>query len=492
MDARFIFEQVRKMRPSSFSEEEWHRYRAEKMMLRQFMLMKQQDQVPDHLSVRDMKTWLLTGRSFLEEFQEIIERTGINHLFMAELAWTTARHFCLSQMEEELLEELDKEKQLSQLFSRKVTLEGLQMFVSVVRPAAEEDVQTFLPSLHSKLLRIFGGIQITSRPLSAGDAKPAELLELEHSAARLVPEVVETALKFLLKEPERGNKIEAASAEIGKLLTNSAAPCLSQFGSVSKTLLLRVCTIAAQFMVKAIYKRFDARSKSFHQMYYDESFFSARDGVISAIQDMDHEVHLQLCTSEVLKDRPLEKGEASPRGSLDEDMATTPNDATEDTFLVTLDANVAVFVADELQREEVKESEKEETQVQDSAVRNMDHEVQTDASTQGHVGLSSSEGLEEQLQEKREASPGVSVDEEVATMQNDVTKDTSLVRLETSVVVHSVDIELEVLQQEEVEASETQESLVQGCAVKEKKGVRAIFRSFWERMTCCFCVSTED
>lgn len=40
------------------------------------------------------------------------------------------------------------------------------------------------------------------------------------------------------------------------------------------------------------------------------------------------------------------------------------------------------------------------------------------------------------------------------------TDDTSLVRLETSVIVH-VDDELEVPQQEKVEASENQESLVQ-------------------------------
>ncbi|XP_042342949.1 uncharacterized protein LOC121943495 [Plectropomus leopardus] len=38
-----------------------------KMMQRQFLLMKQQDQLPDYLTVRDMKTWLLTRRSFLEE-----------------------------------------------------------------------------------------------------------------------------------------------------------------------------------------------------------------------------------------------------------------------------------------------------------------------------------------------------------------------------------------------------------------------------------------
>ena len=99
------------------------------------------------------------------------------------------------------------------------------MFVSVVQSKAEKDGQTYLSALHSKLLQIFGGIQITSSLLSAGDSKPAELLELEQSAVALVPVVVDTALTFLLEEPERENKSEAAS--VGKLLTNSAFPCLS-------------------------------------------------------------------------------------------------------------------------------------------------------------------------------------------------------------------------------------------------------------------------
>ncbi len=73
------------------------------------------------------------------------------------------------------------------------------MFVSVVHSGAEEDVQTFLPSLHSKPLKIFGGIHITSGPLCTVDTKPAELLELGQRAAPLVPEVVDTVLKFFLE-----------------------------------------------------------------------------------------------------------------------------------------------------------------------------------------------------------------------------------------------------------------------------------------------------
>ena len=99
-------------------------------------------------------------------------------------AWTTERRFCLSQIEQEVQEELDEEKRLSQLLNRKVTLEGLQMFVTVFRPKAEKAVQTYLPSLFSKLLKYFGGSRIP--PVSSGDAKPGELLELQQSTAPVI------------------------------------------------------------------------------------------------------------------------------------------------------------------------------------------------------------------------------------------------------------------------------------------------------------------
>nr|XP_020479177.1 uncharacterized protein LOC109973730 [Monopterus albus] len=381
---------VQKMRPSSFSEVERHRYQAEKMMLRQFMLMKQQDQVPDDLSVRDMKSWLLTGRRFLEEFQEIIVE-DCRDLFMAELAWTTARHMCLNQMEQELLEELSKEKQLSQLFNRQVTLEGLQMFLSVLRPAAEQAVHTCLPRLNRKLLRVFSVTPITSGPLSDEDTKAVALMELEQVTAALVPELVDTVLKFLLDKPEQENQSEAASAEIGKLLANSAAACLCQFGSVPVMPLLDVCTMAAQRMVKAIYKRYVDRSRSFHLMDYDESSFVAREGVISAIQDMDYT-------------------------------------------------------------------------------------VETDTSSQADLHLGISDRLKEELEEKREASPEISHDDNVAGGGAGLS--TSLIRLETN-------DQLVALQQEEVDLSVTEESSVKDCDVKKKGG-------FWRMLTYFFHAQTKE
>ncbi|XP_042251577.1 uncharacterized protein LOC121885859 [Thunnus maccoyii] len=354
MDANAIFKRVQQMRPSSLSEEERCRYQAEKMMLRQFMLLKQQDQVPDHLTVQQMKTWLLTGGSFVEESQEITimnddGRLETKHLLMAELAWTTERRFCLSQIEQEVQEELDEEKRLSQLLNRKVTLEGLQMFVTVFRPKAEKAVRTYLPSLFSKLLKYFGGSHIP--PVSSGDAKPQELLDLQKSTAPVIQEVINTTLKFLLEEPKSAGQIEAASVEVGRLLRDSAAPCLPRYGPLSAAPLLGVCTIAAGFMVKSIFKEFDRYSqKIFHIMDYDDSFFSARENVIFAIQDMENRVQAaacrpqpQLSTAVGSQEGPLEEKTASPEVSLDETSAVRTSSSSR------LETNVIVYMEPELE-----------------------------------------------------------------------------------------------------------------------------------------------
>ncbi|XP_071318276.1 uncharacterized protein [Trachinotus anak] len=305
MDTDFIFEQVQHMRPSSFSEREKQHYQAEKMLMRQFVLMKQKYQVPTYLSTGDMKAWLLAGRSFLEEFQETAKRAEPRQLLMAELAWTSARRRCLDHMEEELQEELETERRLSLLLSRKVTVEGLQMFLSVIRPKARHDVWIFLHHLFNKLLSSATGSHTSKR------SELALITRLQWATSPKVTQIVDTALAFLLDDPEPpdevkpsqtqglvesrdfssasalGDRTEAASAEVGRLLADTAATCFCLNTSFTKARLLRLCTSVARDMVKAIYKRFVDRSKTFHLLNFDESFIAARRGVICAIQDMD-------------------------------------------------------------------------------------------------------------------------------------------------------------------------------------------------------------
>ncbi|XP_065808438.1 uncharacterized protein [Labrus bergylta] len=282
----------------------------QKSMMRQFVLMKQQDEVPCLLTVGDMKAWLLAGRRFMEECGEMIEMMEARERLMAELAWTTARRLCLSHMEQELMEELDEEERLSRLLNRKVTREGFQMFITVIRPEAEKDVEPLLTALFSMLLKVFADDE------SAGEPKRAEVLLLEKQPALLEPEVVETILKFLLEEPESQNKAEAAGAEIGKLLAESAAPHLAAFGSFPRDLNLSVCTAAASSMVQTVYERFNESCKSFRLMDYDMSFLTARESVIRAVEEMEaaaadkalrHHLHI----SEGLKE-PGQEGVENP------------------------------------------------------------------------------------------------------------------------------------------------------------------------------------
>lgn len=169
-----------------------------------------------------------------------------------------------------------------------------------------------------------------------------------------------------------------------------------------------------------------------------------------------------------------------------------------------------------------------------SAIRDMDP-----ACGQVHLQPSTSEGLEEGLMEEREASPPVSLDEETATMANDVTEDTSMVRLETNVVKVSgkeeasvqdsavqdspdkvqaddtgedvatgqtdtdtppfrvesnvvVYMEDELEELEDVETCETQKPLLQDGHVKKEEGGRAFFYGLWELITWCFYGNTKD
>lgn len=166
------------------------------------------------------------------------------------------------------------------------------MFLSVFRPKAEQDVQTFLRHLSNKLLTSFSG------SLTSHRSKLALLVKLQHTTAPLVPQLLDAALNFLLDGGEAGvtassltsaltDRAKAASAHTGKQLADAAATCFCLNTSHTRARLLRICTSVSRDMVRAVYKRFDERSKTFHLMDFDESFIIAREAVICAIKDMD-------------------------------------------------------------------------------------------------------------------------------------------------------------------------------------------------------------
>ncbi|XP_034546892.1 uncharacterized protein LOC117818238 isoform X1 [Notolabrus celidotus] len=488
MDA--IFDHAHDMRPSSFSEEEQHHFHAEKILLKQFMLMKQQDEVPDSVSVGHMKSWLLKQRSFLNEIQGSVKTTGTDDLSAAELAYNL--------MEEELLEQLEREKQLSLLFNRNVSLKGLQRFITSIRPGAEKVVQFFLPSLHRKLLQMFLSINIPRDGISAGDPIPVDLLELEQFTAPVVPQVVDSALKLLLENPEQVNREEAANAEISQLLMQCVVPYLSCHVTVNDTLVLGVCKIMAKFMVKAIKKNIDMHSKYFEQMDENESCSSARDKVITAIRDMTEKAktdtssraHIQISNSHQAEDSSsekrgtsleavhteendeglVEKREASPQVSLDEVMATIQEDVTEDRSMLSPDTCLTPPCYDGL--EDLQQSAISDIVPSEDITSEAEHQLQEKRGASPQV--TATEELEKTLLEKREASsedvcskqeglihqnealPPVSKTEETATMTKKLMEDTPLVSQDTHVTQSCDDQNEEERQDdsgEEVQAS---------------------------------------
>lgn len=157
------------------------------------------------------------------------------------------------------------------------------MFLSVVRTAAERDVQTLLHHLSNKLLDSFTDSHTSRR------SKLALLAKLQWTTAPLAPRVVEAALEFLLEEPEPLVEVRAETAGVraGRQLADATATCFCLNTPSTRARLLCVCTSVARDMVKAVHNRFVGRSKTFHLMDFDESFIAARESVACAVQDMD-------------------------------------------------------------------------------------------------------------------------------------------------------------------------------------------------------------
>ncbi|XP_061884415.1 uncharacterized protein LOC133635339 isoform X2 [Entelurus aequoreus] len=153
-DVAEMLEQILPMLPSSFSVEEANLYQEEKLLLRQFVIMKQLLEVPSYVSVEHMKQWILSRRSFLEEFQGFDVKMNRKMFCLLESAWISARCVCLNKMEKEVWEDIREEVRLSQLLGKSVTLEGFHMFLLVVCPKAEEEVEWFLGKLFNSSIAI--------------------------------------------------------------------------------------------------------------------------------------------------------------------------------------------------------------------------------------------------------------------------------------------------------------------------------------------------
>ncbi|XP_052321509.1 uncharacterized protein LOC118396117 isoform X13 [Oncorhynchus keta] len=84
----------------------------QKMLLKQFLVLQQQGEVPSHISLTDIRDWLIAkGRNYFKNtFQSEMEE-GKN-LHLAELAWDVKRRLRLKELEREVCRELRLERQI--------------------------------------------------------------------------------------------------------------------------------------------------------------------------------------------------------------------------------------------------------------------------------------------------------------------------------------------------------------------------------------------
>ncbi|XP_055771552.1 fibrous sheath-interacting protein 2-like [Salvelinus fontinalis] len=84
----------------------------QKNLLKQFLVLQQQGEVPSHISLTDIREWLIAkGRNYFKNtFQSEMEE-GKN-LHLAELAWDVKRRRRLEELEREVCRELRLERRI--------------------------------------------------------------------------------------------------------------------------------------------------------------------------------------------------------------------------------------------------------------------------------------------------------------------------------------------------------------------------------------------
>ncbi|XP_049586950.1 uncharacterized protein [Syngnathus scovelli] len=279
------------LKTTSLSAKEQRMATAEKMFMRQFVLLAMENRVPPCLLPKDMKAWLLKKRQFQQEYKEMEKSVDPSMLQMIQAAWTMTRILHLNKLQTEVHMELTEEARLSRLLSRKVTLEGLRKFWILLLPQAERDTEDFLSQLCNKLLMLLNKTQMTM-------AERLDLCPLFHSATRsLVRRIIETALDKLLEalEPPAKEKTISgtllqrsanASKAIGMMLVNALGPIPVLRQYVAQGHLCCFCAAAACDITKSLFQKFVESSVNYNTMDYDGTFVTSRNSVLSAIVQM--------------------------------------------------------------------------------------------------------------------------------------------------------------------------------------------------------------
>ncbi|XP_057690122.1 uncharacterized protein LOC130914705 [Corythoichthys intestinalis] len=290
-DVDIAIEELLHMQPTSLSEREVYMYNIEKTYMRQFMLLEKENEVPSHLSAENMKQWLLNKRSFQHEFGSFEMKVHPGMFELLRVAWTRARIMCLNQMHWQVCKDFTLEERLSRLFNRKVTIEGLQKYLSIVAPLAEGNIKTYVHHLYRSL-------QVS---LSSSEMTETQRLTLypdfHRATAPIVREILRLVLNSLmLKLDCLGNdepitatleqRSERASKKIVRMLTDAllSIPCLRQH--ITQDNVLDICTYTAGKITQNLFCNILQSAANVHFLSCDETLLTARLEVKNAIVEM--------------------------------------------------------------------------------------------------------------------------------------------------------------------------------------------------------------
>ncbi|XP_077597914.1 uncharacterized protein LOC144213361 isoform X2 [Stigmatopora nigra] len=239
------------MQPTSLSEREQHMYNVEKTYMRQFMLLEKENKVPSKISTETMKQWLLSRRSFQHEFCSFETKLHPEMFALLQEAWMKARRMCLNQIHGQVCKDFTQEEHLSQLFNRKVTLEGLRNYLSIATPLAKMDVKIFLQNLNLALQRSLSSTEMTETQRLTLDS------DFHRATAPIVGRILQSALRsFFAKLNTTGNeepitatfeqRSECTTKEIASMLTDAvlSIPCVCQH--MTRDNVLDTCTAIAE------------------------------------------------------------------------------------------------------------------------------------------------------------------------------------------------------------------------------------------------------
>ncbi|XP_034150316.1 uncharacterized protein LOC117594900 [Esox lucius] len=251
------------MDPIHANWEEVH-YNSERNIMRQFMILQQEQEVPVFLTMKHFTNWLMTKWKFMDEYQGLItERTEWRELLFSELRLEQydcmrARHKALS---------------VFAVWQK----EGLKIMLEKVQLAADLEVKLILATFPSNL------------PYQSKEG-PTTFTEI---AGAFSPEIVYSTLSNILQDPEAEDGLVrhqmSAIREVAKPVEETAATIFTEVPlSILGTMPFKV----AVDIVDTVSNKLEEGVRTFDLLGFDSTLLDSKATVLDA--QMDIQANIQM------------------------------------------------------------------------------------------------------------------------------------------------------------------------------------------------------